>query len=176
MSVISEYLNEFIEHNSVIKTAQKELDENDISDRLWCKPLLLMVEYHITDDTMLSDVQLGRNVQLEHVYPTHPKKNEWTHITKEISAQYLNSAGNITLIGGSKNNEASNKSFGEKITAYQGERGGGTTPFEITRKIIKDYDDGTYQEEWNEAAMCDRKKWFIQEVYKILEIPVSGNE
>ena len=162
-----------------IDQAGKNLRSSDMAKEKWAKPLLLLIEYNTLDDGKLTRVELDRRLHLEHVLPIDWKNvNEWNrHFYKkeEIVDQYLHSAGNITLLSGSKNSAIKNKPFNEKIKAYQGQNlrakdAQGITPFEITQKICKDYDDGIYQKEWNEEAMRARQTWFLDEVETILGI------
>jgi len=47
------------------------------------------------------------------------------------------------------------------------------TAFQITQKILGDYESEKYEKQWTNEAMTDRWKWFFGEVGEILEIDVS---
>ena len=55
---------------------------------------------------------MTKDVHLEHILPRqYAQYPAWGHITKDMAAKWLNSVGNLTLLGGSKNIEASNNPF-----------------------------------------------------------------
>ena len=47
------------------------------------------------------------------------------------------------------------------------------TAFNITQKIVNDYNSKVYQNQWNEKAIKDRWNWFCVEVEKILGISLD---
>ena len=159
-----------------IKKAKENLRSSDMANEKWAKPLLLLIEYHITEGGKPTRIELDKRLHLEHVLPVEWKNAAgWKHFDKDVVNKYLHSAGNITLLSGSKNSAIKNIPFNEKVMAYQGENPNikstqGITPFEITKKICKEYNDNTYEKEWNEKAMCARQAWFLDQVETILGI------
>ena len=153
--------------------AMKNLASVSIADEKWCKPLLLLLEYKATNDKRF--IPLDKNLHLEHVLPVkHSKEKGWRHISKQIAGEYLQSAGNLTLLSGEQNIIASNDSFDQKIRVYKGVKGAeGMTALAITREIVGDYDRGRYNKQWNEDSMRDRKRWFLEKVEKILKIRID---
>lgn len=167
--------------NDIIQQVGRNLRDNSIAKESWCKPLLMMMEYDATDDAKLAFVELDRKVHLEHVLPVEYRVHEeWSHIGDSIADKYLHSGGNLTLLSGRKNIAASNSPFSNKIAAYKG--GGlhgsdaGVTAFEITQDIVHNFDRGTYGNQWNEDAMRDRKKWFLEQAARILEIDIDPED
>ena len=162
---------------SVVHEAVKNL----LSDRMaeksaWCKPLLLIVEYKYRE--RITYIELDKNLHLEHILPVGYKRHrEWSHIDDTVAEKYLQSAGNITLLSGRKNIAASNKPFAEKINIYKGkgehDRNENITAFNISRKIIDEHKIGDKVKDWNKNAMRARKKWFLEQVAEILEIPID---
>jgi uncharacterized protein with ParB-like and HNH nuclease domain len=124
-------------------------------------------------------VDLNKDLHLEHILPVKYKNfSEWNHITDDIATKWLNSTGNITLLGGAKNIEASNNPFKMKMGVYKGkgkydEKNDKISAFLITQSIVKDYEANKYQGKWNLETMKDRWKWFFAEVEEILEIDVG---
>ena len=165
-------------NQDIIDQARKNLRSSDMADEKWTKPLLLLIEYDIIDGSKPGRIKLNRSLHLEHVLPEEWESVDgWKHFSKNKEAvdEYLNSAGNITLLISNKNSAIKNKPFKEKVKAYQGENlhtknAQGITAFEITQKICEDYDDGIYQKEWNEEAMRARQEWFLDQVETILGI------
>lgn len=48
------------------------------------------------------------------------------------------------------------------------------TGFNITQKIVADFDNNKYNQEWNEDAIRDRWQWFCDEVAEVLQIDTSS--
>ena len=167
--------------DNIVEQAIDNLRADSIAKDAWCKPLLMMMEYGATDDAKDTFVVLDQKVHLEHVLPVeHRGHKDWSHINVPIADKYLNSGGNLTLLSGKKNIAASNKPFHIKMNAYKG-RGlhgneAGVTAFVITKKIVEDYHRGKYDKQWNEEAMRDRKKWFLEQAAKILDIKIPAEK
>jgi uncharacterized protein with ParB-like and HNH nuclease domain len=179
ISEISKELNDKLLKEGIINLALYNLTSENIASELWCKPILLMMEYNATDSSKLSYIDLDRELHLEHILPVkYGKFLEWNHISKETSSKWLNSAGNLTLLSGAKNIEASNNPFKVKIEIYKGKgkydhKNEKITAFSITQQILKDYESSTYEKQWNLDSMIDRWRWFFCEVGELLEIEVK---
>lgn len=176
---IEDELNKKLDSDSIIELAKRNLSSEQLATEAWIKPLLLLIEYNLTDNSKVSFVNLDSDLHLEHVLPVkYYKYQEWGHISKELSAGWLNSAGNLTLLGGAKNIEASNNPFAVKMGVYKGKgkydtKNDKITAFLMTQNILDDYTAGKYGGMWTREAMIDRWKWFFQEVGEILEIDVN---
>ena len=174
---IKKVMQERMDEDRIADDARKNLALPDIDDEAWCKPLLLLMEYAATDDSKLSFIEMDNTLHLEHVLPLeYSKEKEWGHISDRVAGKYLRSAGNLTLLSGKKNIVASNASFKEKISVYKGHGRDGKqnqrmTSFQITQKIVAAYDK--HNKQWNEESMRDRRRWFLEEAEKILEIGIN---
>jgi uncharacterized protein with ParB-like and HNH nuclease domain len=179
ISEISEELNKKLASDNIEFLVKSILTSEQISSESWCKPLLLLMEYNSTDSEKPSFIELDKNLHLEHVLPVkYEKFKEWNHITKEIAAIWLNSAGNLTLLGGAKNIEASNNPFKLKMEVYKGkgkydEKNEKITSFSITQRIVNDFESNIYNKEWNENSMIERWKWFFLEAGELLNVDFS---
>lgn len=179
ISEIEHELNIKIGSDSIIELAKRNLSSEQLVSEAWIKPLLLLIEYNLTDNSKVSYIELNADIHLEHVLPVkYYKFPEWGHISKEISATWLNSAGNLTLLGGAKNIEASNNPFATKMDVYRGKgkydnKNDKITAFLITQRISSDYESGKYTEKWTQEAMIDRWKWFFGEIGEILDLNVN---
>jgi hypothetical protein len=92
---------------------------------------------------------------------------------------WLNSAGNLTLLSGSKNIEASNNPFKIKMAVYRGkgkydDKNDKITAFLITQSIVHDFDSKKYEERWNIDSIHDRWDWFFAELEELLEVDLSS--
>lgn len=172
-------LNEKLEKDNIVNLAIYNLTSEQIASEAWCKPLLLMMEYNVTDNSKLSFIELDFDLHLEHILPVkYEKYPEWSHIAKDVSAKWLNSAGNLTLLGGAKNIEASNNPFNVKMEVYKGKgkyetKNDKITAFQITQNILHDFETKKYKQQWNLDSITDRWKWFFGEVGELLEIDVQ---
>ena len=179
ISYIEDELNKKLKNDGIESIAIRNLTSENITTEPWIKPLLLMVEYNVTDNSKLAFVDLNKDLHLEHVLPKKYKSfSKWGHITDDIATKWLNSAGNITLLSGAKNIEASNNPFNVKMEVYKGkgkydDKNDKITAFLITQCIVKDYEAGKYDGMWTLEAMGDRWKWFFNEIEEILEIDVT---
>jgi uncharacterized protein with ParB-like and HNH nuclease domain len=173
---IKDEINKKLEADNILVQVKENLSSDDIYNTAWSKPLLLLIEYGITDDSKLSFIELTNDLHLEHILPKKYKTwSEWNHITDEMSNDWLNSAGNLTLLSGKKNIEASNNPFKQKISVYKGkgkykDKDTSITAFEMTKQIVNDFEQKRYNEAWNEQAMQDRYDWFCEKVEDLLGI------
>ncbi len=178
MSEINKELQDKLDKDNIVSMALYSLQSEQITSEMWCKPLLLMMEYNATDESKSAFIDLDHDLHLEHILPIkYEKFIEWKHITKDVSAKWLNSAGNITLLSGAKNIEASNNPFNVKMDVYKGKgkydnKDEKITAFTITQQIVKDYDAKKYNQQWNIDSLTDRWKWFFGEIGQLLEIEV----
>ena len=176
---IESMLEDKIAEYDIVQQVIQSLTSDAVAGAKWCKPLLLMMEYNAADYSKLSYIEWDRKIHLEHILPVENRKAGWEHISESDAFKYLNSGGNLTLLSGKKNIAASNKPFHIKMDAYKGrglhgEHDEGITAFVITQKIVEDYHRGKYDKQWNEEAMRDRKKWFLEQAAKILDIKIPA--
>jgi uncharacterized protein with ParB-like and HNH nuclease domain len=148
----------------------------------WFKPLLLQVEYAQTDASRVSFIEMSVDLHVEHIVPSEFQKHkEWGHISEKDFERYGNSIGNLTLLSGSKNIEASNNPFHLKLDIYRGlgknkSKKMGLTGFEITKKIVNEHTvDGSISD-WTMGDIKKRWNWFCEEVESILEIDLKQNK
>ncbi|MBW6518122.1 MAG: DUF262 domain-containing HNH endonuclease family protein [ANME-2 cluster archaeon] len=179
ISDIEDELNNKLKNDGIESIAIRNLTSANITTEPWIKPLLLMMEYNVTDNSKLAFIELNKDLHLEHVLPIKYKNfSEWDHITNEIASKWLNSAGNITLLSGAKNIEASNNPFNVKMEVYKGKgkydnKNDKITSFLITQSIVRDYEADKNDGLWTLEAMAERWEWFFNEIEEILEIDVT---
>lgn len=179
---IDEILSELtkkIDEDRIIKDVSENINSLNVYNTPWIKPLLLMIEYN-QQDCNLPFIPLSKELHIEHILPEkYSKIPEWASaINKETASVWLNRPGNLTLLFGAKNIEASNNPFKEKIKVYQGkglygDRDEKITAFNITQRIVNAFNENTYQKQWNEKAIKDRWNWFCGEVEKVISIDLK---
>jgi len=135
---------------------------------IWHKPLLLSIEYYQQDEKDF--ISISRDLHTEHILPkewNRPELNWADSFTDETAKSLLNSLGNLTLLSGIKNIQASNRNYVNKTEIYKGNNGkgfDGKTSFEITKSVIDNYPT------WTAESIKNRFKWLISETQRILEI------
>ena len=177
ISSIKENLNKKIEQDGVLSEAVNNLRKKDIYYEKWIKPVLLMIEYHVGDGSNLNYIAWDNKLHTEHILPMNKKDSEWNHITPEVEEEFLHSIGNLTLLSGKKNIEASNAPFDEKLKVYEGkgkyeDKKEGITAFKITQKIVND-SKGNQFPIWDEKSIKSRRDWYFDKIKSILNIDCS---
>lgn len=179
LSFIKEELNKKLKADNIFQLAVSHLKSN-VAKASWIKPVLMMIEYEQTDEKNKDFIPLSYSkVHLEHILPVQYKKiSNWKHIKDDTADHYLNSIGNLTLLGGSKNVEASNNSFKTKLNVYKGKgkynsSKKGITSFMITQKIAQDVSADNIKT-WNKDAIESRWNWFLNELKDLLQIDISS--
>ncbi|GAA8366164.1 DUF262 domain-containing protein [Helicobacter pylori] len=89
----------------------------------WLKPILILVEYFVSDDPYPKRIQMDKNLHVEHILPQNPDpSSQWVKdFSEEERGLYTHSLANLTLLGGKKNSQASNLDFKDKKKIYMGE-------------------------------------------------------
>lgn len=134
----------------------------------WHKPLLLSIEYYQSDEREF--IPISRDLHTEHILPKEWNRIDlnWKESFSEDSVKpILNSLGNLTLLSGTKNIQASNRNYVDKAEIYRGNSGkgfDGKTSFEITKNVIENYPN------WTITSISDRFNWLLEETKRILEI------
>ena len=154
----------FQEHN-VIKKAHDEINA-DAYNNPWIKPLLMLVEYDLTDNSKESFIVLNNKIHVEHILPqAYKHKKEWnTAFPNPEDFELVNNIGNLTLLGFKKNIGAQNKAFKEKREFYAKEqKKDKVTSFILTQKIID-------KQQWERKDIFERKKFVLDKLKDIFNI------
>lgn len=180
VELIEEQLNNLM-ISEAYSRAIKSLN-GDIYFEQWCKPLLFMIEYNQIDNPPFYSMG-DRNIQTEHILPRAYEKNEDWHYAKEIVGidEWIHTGANLTLLSGSKNLDARHYKFETKIKSYDGSgfedaKDSKMSSFNITQRIVNDYNSNKFNKEWNIESINNRWIWFCQQVESILEIELTENK
>ena len=172
-------LEKSIKENRVQERVESALN-NNVYHEPWCKPLLALIEYNQTDNPKF--IWLGdREIHAEHVLPQgFNDVYGWKHIIEDErnGDEVVHSLGNMTLLSGKKNIEASNNDFETKVSIYQGKGKYGEsddkiTSFRITHMIFDDFNQGKITR-WDFDTIEARKKFYITELEQILQIDLKN--
>ncbi|EJB17271.1 hypothetical protein HPCPY6081_1507 [Helicobacter pylori CPY6081] len=125
ISIARENLNKY----SVTQDFKKNLRDDHLYEKYikspknsWLKPILILVEYFMSDDPKPKRIQMDRNLHVEHILPQKPTlSSQWAKdFSEEERERYTHSLANLTLLGGNKNSQALNLDFKEKKEIYMG--------------------------------------------------------
>ncbi|MGL2742777.1 DUF262 domain-containing protein [Helicobacter pylori] len=140
----------------------------------WLKPILILVEYSMSDDPYPKRIQMDKNLHVEHILPQQPgSSSQWVKdFSEEERGLYTHSLANLTLLGGTKNTQASNKDFKEKKEIYMGK------PIALdnkkTFKVMTCYDmtknDVCNYAEWTPKSLEKRKEELIKRIESVLTL------
>ncbi|MBA5630157.1 DUF262 domain-containing protein [Moheibacter lacus] len=156
--LISDNLSKYENYTNFLKT-------DNLYWASWHKPLLLGIEYFQTDAR--DYIPITRDLHTEHILPKEWNRPEldWKDKFKlEDADKYLNSLGNLTLLSGVKNIQASNSNYDIKQVIYNGKGYDGKTAFEITKNVLENY------KVWNIEKLKERALWMEEQITKHFSI------
>ncbi len=144
----------------------------------WLKPVLILVEYFVSDDPYPKRIQMDKNLHVEHILPQKPDpSSQWVKdFSEEERGLYTHSLANLTLLGGTKNSQASNLDFKEKKEIYMGhavklgkDKRDREKPFKVMTCYKMTIDIAQYTE-WTPKSLEKRKEELIQIIESVLEL------
>lgn len=175
---IKQELEKSIADNKVQERVESALSSN-VYQEPWFKPILALIEYNQIDNPEY--IWIGdRNIHVEHVLPqSFEKVYGWKHVIEDDrdGTALVHTLGNLTLLSGKKNIEASNDAFEKKVEIYQGKgkhknSDKKVSSFRITQMIFDDYKSGAF-EKWDFETINNRKIFYLEEIEKLLQIDLN---
>ncbi|MCQ2623707.1 DUF262 domain-containing protein [Helicobacter pylori] len=136
----------------------------------WLKPILILVEYFVSDDPCPKRIQMDKNLHIEHILPQQPgSSRQWMKdFSEEERGLYTHSLANLTLLGGNKNSQASNLDFKEKKEIYMGHA------VKLSKKVMTCYkmtiDIAHKYTEWTPKSLEKREKDLMSIIESALEL------
>ncbi len=143
----------------------------------YLKPILILVEYFISDDPRPKRIEKN-DFHVEHILPQKPDpSSQWVKdFSEEERELYTHSLANLTLLGGKKNTQASNKDFKEKKEIYMGnavklgkDKRGREKTFRVMTCYKMTIDVAQYAE-WTPKSLEKRKEELIQIIESVLTL------
>ncbi|EQL73878.1 hypothetical protein N409_01735 [Helicobacter pylori FD719] len=131
----------------------------------WLKPILILANYFRSDNANPAYIKMDDDLHVEHILPQNPDlSSQWVKdFSEEERGLYTHSLANLTLLGGTKNAQASNLDFKEKKKIYMGEeitlgkkKTRVMTCYNTTKDIVHRYT------EWTPKSLEKRKEELIQ--------------
>ncbi len=144
----------------------------------WLKPILILVEYFISDDPRPKRIEKN-DFHVEHILPQKPDpSSQWMKdFSEEERGLYTHSLANLTLLGGTKNSQASNLDFKEKKEIYMGhavklgkDKRGREKSFKVMTCYKMTIDVATNYTEWTPKSLEKRKEELIQIIESVLKL------
>ncbi|MCQ2987138.1 DUF262 domain-containing protein [Helicobacter pylori] len=143
----------------------------------WLKPILILVEYFISDDPRPKRIEKN-DFHVEHILPQKPDpSSQWVKdFSEEERELYTHSLANLTLLGGKKNAQASNLDFKDKKEIYMGhavklgkDKRGREQTFRVMTCYKMTIDVAQYTE-WTPKSLEKRKEELIQKIESVLAL------
>lgn len=132
----------------------------------YLKPILILVEYFMSDDDCPKCIQMDKNLHVEHILPQEPDpSSQWVKdFSEEERELYTHSLANLTLLGGKINSQASNLDFKDKKKIYMGEeiKLNKKKPFKVMTCYKMTIDIAHKYTEWTPKSLEKRKEELIK--------------
>ncbi|WQZ74632.1 DUF262 domain-containing protein [Helicobacter pylori] len=173
-SVVKNHLN----INKITQRFRENLKDDHLYEKhkrssktSWLKPILILVEYSTSDDPRPKRIEKN-DFHVEHILPQNPDpSSQWVKdFSEEERELYTHSLANLTLLGGTKNAQASNLDFKDKKEIYMM----GKTIKPNNKRTMTCYkmtiDIALYYTEWTPKSLEKRKEELIQIIESVLKL------
>ncbi|GAA9907515.1 DUF262 domain-containing protein [Helicobacter pylori] len=175
ISIVKQYLDK----NKITQNFREKLKDDHLyekhkksSKNSWLRPILILVEYFMSDDPKPKRIQMDKNLHVEHILPQKPTlSSQWVKdFSEEERELYTHSLVNLTLLGGKRNTEASNLDFKDKKKIYMGEeiRSDKKEPFRVMTCYKMTIDIAHHYTEWTPKSLEKREKELIEIIESVL--------
>ncbi len=175
-SIVKEYLN----GNKITQHFKEKLEDDHLHEKhkkasknSWLRPILILVEYSMSDDPKPKRIEKN-DFHVEHILPQKPDpSSQWVKdFSEEERELYTYSLANLTLLGGKKNTQASNKDFKEKKEIYMGNavKLGKEKTFKVMTCYKMTIDIAHHYTEWTPKSLEKRKEELIQKIESVLAL------
>ncbi|WP_240710765.1 DUF262 domain-containing protein [Helicobacter pylori] len=184
-SVVKKYLND----KNITQRFKENLQDSNLYTKFyytgktpktnsWLKPILILVEYFMSDDANPTYIKMDDDLHVERILPQNPDpSSQWAKdFSEEERGLYTHSLANLTLLGGKKNTKALsqvlNQDFKEKKEIYMGK------PVALDNKktfrVMTCYDmtkNGVCRyTEWTPKSLEKRKEELIEIIESVLTL------
>ncbi|GAA8020861.1 DUF262 domain-containing protein [Helicobacter pylori] len=181
-SIVKKYLNE----KNITQHFRENLQDSNLYTKFyfinnktpkknsWLKPILILVEYFMSDDPNPKRIQMDKNLHVEHILPQNPDpSSQWAKdFSEEERELYTHSLANLTLLGGKRNTEASNFDFKDKKKIYMGEeiKLSKKKPFRVMTCYKMTIDIAHHYTEWTPKSLEKREKDLMSIIESVLTL------
>ncbi|EJC03651.1 DUF262 domain-containing protein [Helicobacter pylori] len=178
---IASIVKKYLDVNKITQHFKENLEDDHLYTKFyytgknpkknsWLKPILILVEYFVSDDPCPKRIQMDKNLHIEHILPQQPgSSSQWMKdFSEEERELYTHSLANLTLLGGTKNAQASNLDFKEKKEIYMGHAVKlGKNKVMTCYKMTIDVAQYT---EWTPKSLEKRKEELIKRIESVLTL------
>ncbi|GAA8912051.1 hypothetical protein HpEKA39_06350 [Helicobacter pylori] len=175
-SVVKNHLN----INKITQRFRENLKDDHLFEKhkrssrtSWLKPILILVEYFMSDDPRPKRIEKN-DFHVEHILPQKPEpSSQWVKdFSEEEREHYTHSLANLTLLGGTKNAQASNLDFKDKQKIYMGEeiKLNKKKPFKVMTCYKMTIDIAHHYTEWTPKSLETRKEKLIKIIESVLAL------
>ncbi|MGL2856552.1 DUF262 domain-containing protein [Helicobacter pylori] len=188
--IASIVVKKYLDDKNITQRFKENLQDNNLYTKFyfagksvkknsWLKPVLILVEYFVSDDPYPKRIQMDKNLHVEHILPQQPgSSSQWVKdFSEEERGLYTHSLANLTLLGGTKNAQASNLDFKEKKEIYMGnavklgkDKRGREKPFKVMTCYKMTIDIAHKYTEWTPKSLEKRKEELIQIIESVLTL------
>ncbi len=183
--IASIVVKKYLDDKNITQRFKENLQDNNLYTKFyfagksfkknsWLKPILILVEYFVSDDPKPKRIQMDKNLHVEHILPQQPgSSSQWVKdFSEEERGLYTHSLANLTLLGGTKNAQASNLDFKEKKEIYMGNavKLGREKPFKVMTCYKMTIDIAHKYTEWTPKSLEKRKEELIQIIESVLAL------
>ncbi|WP_208387268.1 DUF262 domain-containing protein [Helicobacter pylori] len=177
-SIVKEYLDD--DNNKITQNFREKLKDDHLyekhkkaSKNSWLRPILILVEYSMSDDPKPKRIEKN-DFQVEHILPQQPgSSSQWVKdFSEEERGLYTHSLANLTLLGGTKNTQASNLDFKDKKKIYMGEeiKLNKKKPSKVMTCYKMTIDIAHKYTEWTPKSLEKRKEELIKRIESVLTL------
>ncbi|WRC48805.1 DUF262 domain-containing protein [Helicobacter pylori] len=182
--IASIVVKKYLDDKNITQRFKENLQDNNLYTKFyfagksvkknsWLKPVLILVEYFVSDDPKPKRIQMDKNLHVEHILPQQPgSSSQWVKdFSEEERGLYTHSLANLTLLGGTKNAQASNLDFKDKKKIYMGEeiKLNKKKPFKVMTCYKMTIDVAQYTG-WTPKSLEKRKEELIQIIESMLAL------
>ncbi|PDX56569.1 DUF262 domain-containing protein [Helicobacter pylori] len=187
---IASIVKKYLDNNNVTQHFKENLEDDHLYTKFyytsktpkknsWVKPILILVNYFMSDNANPAYIKMDDDLHVERILPQNPDpSSQWVKdFSEEERGLYTHSLANLTLLGGTKNAQASNKDFKEKKEIYMGNAvklGKDKRGREKTFKVMTCYDmtknDVCNYTERTPKSLEKRKEELIKHVESVLTL------
>ncbi|MGN8365706.1 DUF262 domain-containing protein [Helicobacter pylori] len=177
---IASIVKEYLDYHKITQDFKKNLQDSKLyeqhkksSKNSWLRPILILVEYFMSDDPRPKRIEKN-DFYVEHILPQKPDpSSQWMKdFSEEERELYTHSLANLTLLGGTKNAQASNLDFKDKKKIYMGEeiKLNKKKPFKVMTCYKMTIDIAHHYTEWTPKSLEKREEELIKRIESVLTL------
>ncbi|MGL2602917.1 DUF262 domain-containing protein [Helicobacter pylori] len=175
---IASIVKKYLDNNNVTQHFKENLEDDHLYTKFyfingktakknsWVKPILILVNYFMSDNANPAYIKMDDDLHVERILPQNPDpSSQWVKdFSEEERELYTHSLANLTLLGGTKNAQASNLDFKEKKEIYMGKTFKVMTCYDMTKNDVCNY------AEWTPTSLEKRKEELIKRIESVLTL------